>query len=326
MNPFLRAAVVGAALVLSPGWLSASVWAQAPAPEPSKSKSLGEAGAASFGGIKAVTKASRDSMLSFTFPVEIGKVEVKGGQKVKKGDLLIQGRDDESRLQRDLQKTIAESDLDIQHAQAELDQAQVEFEAQATLRDRKTGGAPIEYERARTVVTIKKVALEIAKLQAVQQKLQLGVRQAQVDRYSLRAPFDGVIDNVLVEVGEVKKETEPILKIVATDPIRMDVNTPTDQTLTLGLKPGDKAWVVLDLPGEPAVLEGRVVEVGAEANFAGQSRRVRVEVTNSGEWPVGPAAWVRFTPPEGEWAKRIVLPKRADAGRATGGATEQDHK
>src|SRR5205823_6661741 len=93
--------------------------------------------------------------------------------------------------------------------------------------------------------------------------------------------------------------------------------TGTDQTIILGLKPGDKAWVVLELPGEAAVHVGKVIEVGAEADFASGTRRVRVELANAADWPAGIQAWVRFTAPEGEWAKRIAAPKRADAGVAT---------
>jgi RND family efflux transporter MFP subunit len=305
--------LLGAGIVLS---LSGFVGAQPVAS--AKPLALNEGAITSFGGVKAPTRASRDATLSYTFPVEIASVIVKGGQHVKKGDPLVQGRDDEYRLQRDLQKTIAESDLDIQHAQAEVDQAEVEFKAQETLRDKKTSGTPIEFERAKTVLTVKRVELALAKLQSVQQKLKLGVNQAQLDRLTLKAPFDGIIDNVLVEVGEVKKEAEPILKIVATDPMWMDVNAPTSLTMTLGLKPGDKAWILLDVPGEPAVYVGKVIEIGAESDFAGQTRRVRVELANPSEWPVGPAAWVRFAAPEGEWAKRIAEPKRT--AEATGAA------
>ncbi len=292
------------------GVLSASVGAQPPAtPAP----------IAGYGGIKAPVRASRDATLSFSFPGEIAKVLVIGGQRVKQGELLVQGRDEEAVAQRDLQKSQAESDLDVQKAQTGVDQAQVEFDSWQKM-DLKIGGNKLEYERARTALAARKVELEIAKLQRVQAVIQLKLRQAQLDRFAMYAPFSGIVDEVKVEVGEVKKETEPVLKIVATDPLWMDVNTATDQTITLGLKPGDKAWVVLDVPGEPTVYVGKVIEVGAEADFAGKTRRVRVELANSNDWPAGIAAWVRFTPPEGEWARRVVAPgqKKADASQGPG--------
>jgi RND family efflux transporter MFP subunit len=282
--------------------------------------------ATGFGGVEAKVVASRDATLSFTFPVEIGDVLVRGGQRVKKGDLLIQGRDDEARYQRDLQKTQADSDLDVQKAKVALDQAQVEFDAQKKMKEDKRVGAEIEYQRAEAVLNSKKVELDIAKLQRVLQTQQLQFRQATVDRHAIKAPFDGLIDKVLVEVGEVKKDTEPVLKIVSVDPLWIDVHAPTGETLTLNLKPGDKAWVVLELPGQPSVRVGKVVEVGAEADFAAKTRRIRVELSNPEEWPAGIGAWVRFTQPEGEWSKRMAPPvqKKAQAGNEAGPITRID--
>jgi RND family efflux transporter MFP subunit len=283
--------------------LSASVGARqtSPAPDITTFTSL----------MAAPARASRDATLSFTFPAEVAKVLVKGGQRVKQGQPLVIGRDDDVRAQRDLQKSQADSDLDIQKAQTGVDQAQVEFDSWQKM-DRKIAGNQLEYDRARTTLAARKVELDIAKLQKGQASIQLALRQAQLDRYTLNAPFDGIIDNVVVEVGEVKKDTEPVLKIVATDPLWIDVAAGTDQTITLGLKAGDKAWVVLGLPGEPAVHEGKIVEIGAEADFAAKTRRVRVELANAEGWPAGLGAWVRFTPPEGEWAKRMAPSKKAE--------------
>jgi RND family efflux transporter MFP subunit len=262
--------------------------------------------AASFGGEKSVTRPSRDSTLSYTFPVEIAEIVARGGATVKRGDLLVRGRDEEYRYQRDLQQIQAESDLDIQKAQAGVDQAQVEYDAQLEIKRKNTAAAPIELERARTTLIARKVDLEIAKRDHTQQKAQLGFRQAQLDRLALTAPFDGRVDTVSVEVGEVKRETEPVIRVVATDKLWIDVNTPIAQTLNLGLKAGNPAWVLLDIPGEPKVHTGKVIEVAADANFEAGLRRVRVELDNPGDWPSGLTSWVRFTPPSGEWAARVV--------------------
>lgn len=272
-----------------------------------------------FGGDRFNTKPSRDTTMSFTFPTEIAEVVVVGGAPVKKGDVLIRGRDEEYRFQRDLQQLMADSDLDIKKAEAARDQAQVEFDGQE-LAKKKNTYSPMEYDRARTALVARQVDVEIAKLQYEQQKVQLKIRQAGLDRLTLRAPFDGKIDTVTCDVGEVKKETEPVVRIVATDPLWIDAFAPVEQTLMLGLKPGDKVWVLMDLPGEARVYTGKIVEVGADAAFEAGKRRVRVELPNPSDWPSGLAAWVRFTPPEGEWAKRVVeqAPKRADGARAPG--------
>jgi multidrug efflux pump subunit AcrA (membrane-fusion protein) len=277
---------------------------------------------ATFGGIRAVTMPSRDSTMSFTFPTEIAEIAKIGGTSVKKGDVLVRGRDEEYRFQRDLQKLSAESDLAIQKAKAVVEQAKVEFTAQEELKAKKVY-SQTEYDRARVLLLTRQVELELAKLEYEQQKVQLMVREAQLDRLVLKAPFDGKVDMVMGDVGVVKKETEPVVRVVGTDPLWMDVFAPINQTLELGLKPGDKAWVLMDLPGEAKVYQGKVIEVGADAAFEANKRRVRVELPNPSDWPSGPAAWVRFTAPEGEWAKRVVeqAQKRA-AAEPGGGAPE----
>jgi multidrug efflux pump subunit AcrA (membrane-fusion protein) len=275
--------------------------------------------APSFGGVKALTRPSRDSTMSFTFPVEIAEILVKGGQSVKKGDLLIRGRDDEARFQRDLQKLAADSDLEVQRAQAAVDQAQVEFDGQKEARG-KGGGNKLDFARAETTLKVRQVELLIAKLNLESQQIQLGLRGAQYDRFYMRAPFDGRVDKVSCDVGEVKRETEDVVRVVATDPLWIEVTPRTHETLNLGTKPGDKAWVLLDVPGEAAVHVGKVVEVAADADFGADTRRVRVELANPSDFPSGITAWVRFTPPEGEWSARIAQPNQEKVAAARGGA------
>lgn len=270
-----------------------------------------------FGGEQCVARASRASTLGFTFPVEIAEVFVKGGQKVKAGDRLVRARDEDFVAQRDLQKIIAESDLEIQRAKATLDQAQVEFQAQEDLVTKNKGTARIEFDRAKAQVVFREVEYELAKREREQQKVQLIARESQLQRYTLRAPFDGEIDSVLVDLGEVKRETDAVLRIVAIDPLWLDVPTPTAETITLALKPGSPAWVLLDVPGEPEVVRGKVIEVGAEADPGSGTRRVRVELGNPRSYPAGLTAWVRFTEPKPDWKP---APRAGEATPSVAGA------
>ncbi|MFM9996947.1 MAG: efflux RND transporter periplasmic adaptor subunit [Phycisphaerales bacterium] len=274
--------------------------------------------APSFGGEKIDARPSRDSTLGFTFPAEVMEVFVKGGERVRKGQPLVRAFDLEYRYQRDTQKIIAESDLDVQRAQAQLDGAQVELDSiEQIMRETPGGGSKVEHDRAKVTVLIRKVELGIAVLQQNQAKVQLAFREAQVDRFTIKAPFDGEIDQVGVDLGMVKKDGEPVLRIVNTDPLWLDVPTPTAQTLMLKLKPGDPAWVLPDLPGPARVFVGKIIELGATADPRANTRRVRVEIANPEKWPSGLWCWTRFTPPTGDWTPRIVAGDQP-AGGATG--------
>lgn len=270
--------------------------------------------APTFGGEKAFCRASRDSTLAFTFPAEIAEVFVRGGERVRRGDVLVRAFDLEYRYQRDTQKLVADSDLDVLRAQAQLDQAKIELEAIEQMRrpGLVSGGSPVELERAKAQVQVRAVELDIARLQQTQNRLQLSFREAQVERFRLCAPFDGIVDQVLVDIGEVKKDAEPVMRVVNTDPLWVDVPTPTGQTILLRLKPGDPAWVLPDLPGEPRVFVGKVIELGAQADPRANTRRVRVELPNPEGWPAGLWCWTRFTEPTGEWGARIVEARPAE--------------
>lgn len=251
--------------------------------------------------------------LGFTFPAEIVEVLVKGGERVREGQVLIRARDEELRAQRDLQRLSAETDLPVQRAHAAMKQAEVELTAQEEIRTRSKAAtvpyAVIELERAKTTFILRQAEYGIAQLEQQQQQLQLAFRQAQLDRLQLLSRFDGVVDEVLVHPGEVRRDSDPVIRVVATDPLWMDVAAPAFQTIEMDLKPGRPAWVLMDLPGEARVFMGKVIEVAPTVDSASRTRRVRVELANPHDWPAGLNAWVRFTEPSAEWQARIVKPQ-----------------
>jgi multidrug efflux pump subunit AcrA (membrane-fusion protein) len=144
-----------------------------------------------------------------------------------------------------------------------------------------------------------------------QGKVSLDMYKARVDRLRLYAPFDGIIESVNVDLGASVGEEDPVLRIVNTDVLKIDVAVDTDETLRLMLKPGDEAWILVDVPGDRHVYKGTVTQVSPVAYFATRQRPVRVEMENPEGWPAGLAAWMRFTAPEGEWTSRVV-----DSGEA----------
>ncbi|MFN0132007.1 MAG: efflux RND transporter periplasmic adaptor subunit [Phycisphaerales bacterium] len=300
-------ALAAAIVSMAGGWAGGrSVGRQTERPAERQSERQGERraeppgsseAAAAFQGERGVTRPSRDSTLGFTLPSEVLEVLVQGGATVKKGQPLVRARDDELRLQRDLQKTVAESDLPVQKAAVAVDNAQVEFDAQEALAKKSLGTSRIEFDRAKATLASRKVDLAIAKYELMQQQIQLAFREEQLKRMVLMAPFDGRVDKVTAEVGEVKRDTDPVIRVVSIDPLWIDVKVPTTRTLISGLRVGDRAWVLLDAPGEPEVSQGTIIEVAAEADFGSGTRRVRVETPNPKLLPAGLAAWVRFAEP-----------------------------
>lgn len=266
------------------------------------SSSAWRAVAARFGGVEADTEPCRDVIMRFSSPTEVREVHVVGGQKVKKGDLLIRARDADVKAAVDQQRLRAETDLEVKAAEAALELARFKYK---NLLDARQGGAgtPTELEERRIEQKQAELALEQAKVRLTEQQLLLRQIEGRYEQLRLEAPFDGTIEEVMVDVGQGVNEQMPAIRVVNTDKLWLDAYPRTSETIELGLKQGSKAWVLIDLPGGAKMTEGEVLYVSPVADSVSQRRRVRVEIVNVGGWPAGTQAMVRFTPPEGEWPR-----------------------
>lgn len=254
-----------------------------------------EKAAESFGGAKSETKPSRDVVMQFTFATEIREIAVVGGQKVKRGDVLVRSRDAEIKAAIDQQRALAESDLEVQNSGKARELAEFKF------NQLKAGTAfsPTEFEEARIGAETARLQNEQAKVNAEQQRLRLKQLEAQYERYYLEAPFDGVVEEVLAEVGQGVTENEKVLRLVNTGTLWLDCWPPTSETLSLGLKENSPAWVLVDVSPAAKIVRGRVLYVSPVADSVSQTRRVRVEISNPDAWPAGTPARVRFVEPSG---------------------------
>jgi RND family efflux transporter MFP subunit len=263
---------------------------------------------AEFAGVKAVTRPSRDAVMGFALPTEVREILVRGGESVKKGQLLVRGDDAEALAGLELQRLTAGSDFEVRKAEMAAELAELTF--RRTEQARAGGGATQqELDRDRLTRDAARIDVEFERLRHRQQQIRVRQFEAAVDRLRLTAPFDGQVDQVMVDVGQIVRETERILRIVQVDPVWIDVNAPTEVTVALGIKHGDRAWVLVDLGSRLAVLDARVIEVSPVSDAASRTRRIRVELPNpEGQDRIVPGepAWVRFTPPTDDWKKRAL--------------------
>lgn len=266
---------------------------------------------AAFGGEKAFTRPSQDAVMGFATPTTIREVLVRGGQTVKRGDLLVRGDDAEELALLEAQVLRADSALPIDRAEKAVELQRFEYDQLLNL-EREGGGSAQELERARLSLAAAVIDFETAKFNQDQERAQIKRIQARVDRFRIVAPFDGEVDTVFMDLGQSVSDSDQVLRLVDIDPLEIDVPVPTQQTLAdpsagrKGILLGEPAWVVMELPGELRVFVGRVTEVSPVADSRSNTRRVRVEVPNPERLVAGLTAYVRFTEPEGEWKERVV--------------------
>ncbi len=177
----------------------------------------------------------------------ISKIDVDKGATVKAGDIICELQPDARQAQMD-------------QAQAAIKQAELEYQASSKL-------AAKGY-RSPTDVAAAKAKLDSARA---------GVRAAQIelDRTKLRAPFDGIVDDRMVEVGDFVQPGGTCARVVDLDPILV-VGQVSEQ---------DVGQLNVGEPGHAKLLdgsdhEGKVHFVAKSADQATRTFRIELEVPN----------------------------------------------
>ena len=165
---------------------------------------------------------------------QVKSVVVEIGDKVKKGHVVLE-----------LDREIVE--LNLQAARAATQQARAQL---ADAKRRYASAKRLEKQNNISVDEIENRASEVNIVEAAlkRQLAEEQKQQALLDRYTVKAPFSGVISEKLTEVGEWIEPGKPILTLVAIDELRVDFQVP--QEFFISINNESQISVTLDaLPG-----------------------------------------------------------------------------
>ena len=216
----------------------------------------------------------------------IGVVEtihVERGDIVREGQLLAQLRSHVERASVSAAMARAQADADIRAALANY-----EFQRQKLARTeelmQKNFVSMQAVEQVRTETSVAEQKLAQAREQRRVAKQELEFAQAQLNLRAIRAPFDGIVADRYVNVGE-RVEVKPMFRVAKVDPLRVEMIAPA--ALFGSIRNGMLAHVTPDLPSG-ARIEAKVVLVDKLIDAASNTFRVRAELPNpNGSIPSG---------------------------------------
>jgi membrane fusion protein (multidrug efflux system) len=228
--------------------------------------------------LTATVTAKRRARLSPRVSGLVSKVHVDAGDRVAKGDVLLE-----------LDRVLAE--LARQRAEAALDEARTRLSEAKRLQGEakelvKDNYIPETDAHAR--------AANVKLNTAVVTRLEAQLREAAelVERHSVIAPFTGVISRKLTEAGEWVQTGTPVLDLVGTEELRLDVQAPQERFLDID----GETPVTVRLDGHPEKsFSGRVAAKVPVNDPGARTFLVRVLLENANGWMIpGMSAEVTF--------------------------------
>lgn len=201
--------------------------------------------------VQGNVETDKEAML---FPEAQGRVlniSVKEGQRVAKGDVLMLL---DARV---LQNSISE-------LQSRLDLAETIFEKQERLW-KKNIGSEIQYLEAKN------------NRDALKKNLQ--TMNAQLEMYKVKAPFAGVVDELLPKIGEMASPMAPVARII--DVAEVYVKCDVTESYLGKIKPGDS--VLIRFPALGLEYNSSISRIGQYINPANRSFSVTVKINNKNE-------------------------------------------
>jgi RND family efflux transporter MFP subunit len=277
-------------------------------------------------------EASKRVELAFQVPGLLVKLPVKEGQKVARGEVIAQLRQDEFQarlktLQAELDKARAglqalragerpeerlRLETQVRAAEARLAHARTEYTRAADLL-RSRAIARAEYDKFATALRVAREDHEaarqlfekgtIARQEDIEAKeatvrgLESRVVEAnlQLEDSTLRAPYDGVIAQRFVEEKQTLKAKQPVVKFQDVDEIDIAVDVP-EAVMAADLRAADIVQILAEFSAAPGVqFPVRVREVAQVADPTTQTFKVRVAMKAPTEVKVLPGMTATVT-------------------------------
>lgn len=248
-------------------------------------------------------------------PGRVEQVLAKVGNKVNKGDLLIQLETDELKLhkkQAEAGVAVAEAGLkkaltgarpaEVEQALANLEQARASYDnALLTLERSKKlyeegvmskqdwDGVNTQYTMAQAQLNMIKQTVELvqqgareediatAEASVIQAKAAYDLACLSLDNASIRAPISGVISQVLTETGSLVGSTSPIISVVDSSIVKLTIMASENEVVKI--TPGQTVNIKLNaLPN--LKVEGVVTTVSPMGDVVGGLFPITIEIPN----------------------------------------------
>ena len=203
-------------------------------------------------------RAVHETSLASKILAKVLEVNVKAGERVKQGDVLVKLDD------ADLKARLHQAEAAVDNARAARDQAKIEYDRVKQLFEQGSA-AKIEFDRRDT-------DLRSAEAQLTRSEQAKAEASTVVDYATIEAPISGTVIDKKVDAGDMVTPGQVLLTLY--DPTRMQLVARVRESLTHRLKVGQTIGVRVESLGKTC--GGTVSEIVPEAESASRTFSVKV--------------------------------------------------
>ena len=198
---------------------------------------------------RALVVASQEAVLSSELAARINSISVKEMERFKKGDLLIQ------------------FDCSLYEAQKDVVRAN---ENSALIKLKSD-------EQMLQMRSIGKYELELSISEYEKAKSELLIAELNVERCEIRAPFDGAVEEVVVNAFESIQPQVELMKIIKTDVLELEMVVASEWVSWLTI--GHPITVYIDEIQEE--FNASISGIGANVDAVSQTIQLKGTITNA---------------------------------------------
>ncbi len=224
------------------------------------------------------------SVLFLLVPPQPGKlaaIEVQEGEQVTAGQLLAKQDDGIEQAQLRILEARINNLTPIQLAEVALKQKLYELE-QLKNANKKGATTKWEVDQASIAADTARLSLKMREFDREQDQLQLASVQESINKLSIASPINGVIEEIHAAVGESVQALEPVITLVKTDFLILDLPVPLETAKTLQV--GQVCETVFT---DGAVKEATIEQISTVADGAASTLEIKLLLPNNEKRPAG---------------------------------------
>ena len=229
-------------------------------------------------GIPGITEPVQDVILSLPTTGTVARIFFKEGDYVKKGEIILNHNIQLETLEVERRELIWKSTAELKSAITRVATLGSLLEASRELYEATGSISMEELEQQQLEYDLSVAEKERLENNEKRENIEYLIAVELLNKRRLRAPFAGIITEVLVNIGETSELNDPLLHLVDTS--RGVFVCTVEEQVGRTLKRGPSVDLVLDAGASTIKLKGKIIYVDPVVDPASGLQKVKVVFQN----------------------------------------------